>query len=728
MKASYLLAATLVACIVMPAAFGDILELKDGTVLMDCYVRDEGIRYLVWESLDKVGTPDYRIVPRNQIADHLSASYRLIVDGEEKRIGKDHNPVILRGSDWDVHPELPDLSITYIEMNPKLAGLHGLVQYFDITNAPTPGGAPALDKRVKELEAQGKDRFLNPGYIVQDLKLRYEPGETITFTAHVKNLGFAKSAPFEYRWLVDDKEVDHGSYRKSIPEMDEATFDYKWPWQDGHHTIGFEIVTDQPEIATINNKATDPMWGWGYFFLVDKGRVAAWHRNRTAYGTFSWEDFYRWHVDLMDLLFANSIYPAAPQGIQARVRLDRIIYTDDVTPEICRAATVAADGVAYHQGGWVWSDSDEENKTGVFADPDRTWRNQTEWSLPHELGHQLGLVDYYCLDYGGSDDHVWPDNGEKIAHFQNHPNVMMHWHGPHLYSEISAMYFNQTIDKPRGHFGDHYFAIPDECFLRIVDVNDEPVPNVRVEIFQRGEAVDKSKPAHDDQGVTWYEVVEDGNFGLPMSKDPVIVGQTNQDGILRLPNRDVKEVVTFNGYHRKPNPWGNINVVGGRGLMLVKVVKGPQPAYFFLEAIDFNLACFMGHDKSFTVTLKTPYGSTHSPRPPVDVRWEYTDRTKKFARVMWRPPDAPSQHTFLTPIAYRVYRRVGPMALNDRPWYPVATLDKDNSGELIVDLTASHESDVEWFSHTNRFAVSTIGLTGIESELVQARDLNPKEE
>jgi hypothetical protein len=726
MKTLYLVVVALVVAIAAPAAFGDMLQLKDGTMLVDCYVRDEGVRFVVWDSLDKVGTPDYLIIPRSQVADRRGSGLSMRIGGEEKRFGPDPNPLILRGPEWDAHPQLPDLTISYIEMNPKLAGLHGRVQYEDQTNAPWIGGAPMLDKRIAELEADGKSKFLNPEYIVQDLKLKYEPGEEITFTAHVKNIGFVKSEPFDYRWLVDDQEVNRGSYKKAINEMDEATFEFKWAWQEGKHTIGFEIVTDQKEIATINNKATDAMWGWGYRFIVDKGRVEAWHRVRSAYGTFSWEDYYRWHVDIMNLLFENSVYPCAPQGILARVRLDRVIYTDDITPEVQNKAFNDPDGIGYHQGGWVWGNSDEENKTGVFADPDPNGRNSTEWSLPHELGHQLGLVDYYCLDYGGSPDHVWPDNGEQIAHFQNHPNVMMHWHGPHLYSECTAMYFNQTWDKPRGHFGDHYFAIPDECFLRIVDVNGRGLPNTRVEIFQRGEEVDTSAPAHDDQGVTWYDVVEDGDFGKPVSKNPVIVGNTDKEGVLRLPNRPVLvEVKTLNGYHRKANPFGNINVVGGRGLMLVKVVRDPQPAYFFLEAIDFNLACYTGYSDKYSITLKTPYGSPDSPRSPVGVRWEYTDNTKKFARVRWDAPGYREQHPYERPIAYRVYRRFGPMGLNDRPWEPVATFGPD-AREFIVDLDKTYVQDVGWFSGTQRFAVSSLGLISIESELVQAQDQNPK--
>jgi len=716
------LVALLLPCCV---AQGDVLELKNGTILKDCYVRDEGTHFVVWESLDAVGTPDYRTIPRSQAARRLTSRYTTFLDGEKKTF-ENRNPAIVRDAAWDVKPQLPDLSVTFIEMNPKLAGLHGRIPY-DNLGRPTIGGAPMLNKRLKELEAQGKDKNLNPEYIAQDLKLKYEPGEAITFTAHVKNFGFAKARPFSYRWLVDDKEVATGSFKKSLAEQSEATFEHKYAWQEGRHTIGFEIVTDQQEIATINNKATDAMWAFSYFYIVSPGRCEAWHQNRSAYGTFSWEDFYRWHLDIMNQLFAASVYPSAPKGIEARVRLDRIIYLDDVNPETIKKALVADDGIGYHQGGWIWNNNEKEKETGVFGQTDHRWRNQTEWSLPHELGHQLGLVDYYALDYAGHEWHTWPDNGEKISHFQNHPMVMMHWHGPQPFSEVSAMYLNMTMTKPRGYFGDHYFAMPDECFLRIVDVNGRAVPNARVELYQRGTEVDPKAKPQSDQGVTWYPVIEDANFNKPVSQRPVIVGTTDQEGMLRLPNRTVDEVKTFNGFHRKPNPWGNINVVGGRGLMLVKVIKNNSPSWFWLEAIDFNIAWYNKETRDkYTIVLETPYGSADSPKPPVNVRWTYTDKTKKKARVTWGPARPRERHTIETPIAYRVYRRHGPMGLNDRPWFPVATLNAD-SGEFIVDLEKMMVSDVAWFTKTDRFAVSSVAALGIESKLVQARDTNPKE-
>ena len=450
MKAlGFLLLITVSLCF-LSSSYCDILELKDGTVMMNCYVRDEGMRFTVWEGLEKVGTPEFKIIPRSILAPGLSRQYTRSVDGKTVNLPR-HNPCVDRGADWDAKPQLPDLSVTFIEMNPKLAGLHGRVQYTKyntpyIGNPPPPNvGAPVLDKRIKEIGEERK--FLEPENIAQDLKLEYKQGEEITFTAHVKNFGFADAKPFKFRWLIDDKEVANGTYDKAIKVLGEATFEYKYKWQDPKHTIGFEVVTDQKEIATINNKATDAMWAFSYFYIVNPKRAASWHEFRSEYGTFSWEDFYRWHLDIMNLLFENSVYPSASQGIFARVRLDRIIYLDGVTSETASKANTAEDGIGYHQGGWIWTDSPEEIKTGVFGQTDHAWRNQTEWSLPHELGHQLGLVDYYAIDYDGSDDHKWQDNNEKVRHFQNHPDAMMHWHGPNLWNENDAMYLEYDMEQ-----------------------------------------------------------------------------------------------------------------------------------------------------------------------------------------------------------------------------------------------------------------------------------------
>ena len=676
-----------------PATRADTLELANGTVVKECYVRDEGVQVTVWESLADVGQAP-KVYPRSAVKGWK----------------------VERGEAWDAKPARPDLTVTFIEVTPKLAGLHGRVQY-------DKWGRPWIAGDSKLLVDMGEKKFTDPEGAVRNLKLKYEVGEKLTLTAHVKNIGFAGARPFRIEWLIDDKPMGQGTYDATLGEMEETTFELVWPWEEGLHSATFRVVSDEPEIATINNEVTDALWAWPFTYVVSKGRVGAWHEFRSAYGTFSFEDFYRWHVDIMNLLFAASVYPAAPEGIKARVRLDRVIYADSVKDHEPYYGgelhtRFSADGIRYDQGGWGWEDNPKELETGQWIQTDHTWRNQTEWSLPHELGHQLGLVDWYALDYPGGEQHVWPDNGEKVTHFMRHPVQMMHWHGPQPYGEVDAAYFNTTIDKPRGFFGDMYFANPKENFLRVVDINGQGVPGATIEVFQRGAVVDPDGEPGEDHGVKYYPVIEDGNFyEPPVSKAPVIVGETDAYGQMRLPNRPTKEVRTLNGFHRTDNPFGNMNVVGPRNLMLVKVTKDGRVCYFWLEGHDFVAAWFRGYRERYEHTLRTPLGSVDSPMPPAAVRVERVD--EQHVKVSWDPPQVVRERNYLdTVIGYRVYRRVGNDGLDDRPWFAVATLTPEQR-ECVVDLQELPQ-DLYWYKpRTERFGVTSLAATSMESGLVE---------
>ncbi len=664
-------------------AQADTLTLTDGTVLEKCFVRDEAIRYLVWEKMEDVGTAKIRVVPKSQIKEWK----------------------VERGDAWDAHAALPDLTIPFIEMNPKLAGLHWHVNYDDKYGRPILRGGAIVDLGDNDKAA------MDPEGAAKNLKIKYALGEEITLTAHVKNVGFANAKPFEYVWQVDGKEIAKGTYDKELKELQETTFPVKWKWQEGRHTVTFKITTVQPEIATLNNEATDPLWGWGFTFVINKGRT--WHQARNAVGTFCFEDYYRWHVDLMNTLFAASIYPSAPEGIIARVRLDRIIYLDD--PADSMKACTAPDGMGYLQGMWTWTDVGDEKEKGWPVPPHV--RGTTEWSLPHELGHQLGLTDGYCLDYAGDENHVWPATGEKVTHLNPHPITMMTWHGPHVWSETDAGYFNTTWDKPRGHFGDYYFAIPQDCYVQVLDVNNEPVPGAKVEVFQRATVVDPNGKGGEDQGVKYMAVVEDGDFGNPnLSKDPVIVGQTDGFGMMHLPNRPVKEVRTLNGFHRRPNPFGNIDVVGSRGLMVARVTKGDKTEYYWLSIYDFNVAWFRGQKDKFLMVLKTPCRSASSPLPPRNVKVAPAEDGK--VKVTWDAPEAKHEMVYLERVlGYRVYRRIGTMGLNDRPWFPVATVEP-GTREVMAEIK-QFPQDTGYYSDLQQFAVTTLGETGLESEMTE---------
>ena len=679
-----LTAVLLAVSLIGTRARADTIELRDGTVLKNCFARDEGIRFLVWDKMEDVGTSKMRVIPRSAVKEPIKQD---------------------RDASWDAHPMLPDLTVTFIEMNPKLAGLHWQIQY-DELNTPTIGGQDVF------VDLGDEGNRMRPEEVVRNLKLEYDPGEEITLTAHVKNVGFADAAPFDYAWFIDGKREAEGRYDKPARELEELTFPLKWRWQEGMHTATFRIEAAQPEIATINNEATDSLWAWGLTFVVNKGRT--WHGKRNACGSFCFEDYYRWHVDLMNTLFKATVFPSCPDGIKARVRIDRIIYCDDPNGGNSVRLCTAPDGLGYLQGMWTWTDSKEEIETGWPM-----WdgaRYATEWSLPHELAHQLGIPDWYAQDNGGCKNHVWNDSGEMVCHLMSHPLTMEHWHGPYPWSEADAGYLNQSWNKPRGYFGDFFFAVPDENFIAVVDVNGLPVADAVVEVFQRAVTVDPLGTPVEDHGAMVYPVDELAGGG-DQSKYPVIVGTTDRDGIMRLPNRPVREVRTLNGFSRKPNPFGNIDCVSPRNQMLVKVTKFDNPCYYWLEMYDFNVAWFRGQTDKYTTLLKTPYRSASSPLAPVNVKSEQVDST--HVKVAWDAPEVVREQQYLDRvIGYRVYRRVGTMGLDDRPWFPVATLNP-STRELVIDLT-QRPMDNGYYAQTERYAVSSLGETSMESELVQS--------
>ncbi|HEY3414478.1 MAG TPA: fibronectin type III domain-containing protein [Armatimonadota bacterium] len=669
------------------AAHADTLVLKDGTTLENCFVRDEGVRLLVWEKMADVGTPRFRIIPRSQVA----------VD-----------PIkVERDASWDAHPDLPDLTVAFVEITPKLPGLHWMIQYDEL-------GTPTIKGPGKTLTDLGDEgNRMHPEQVVARMKLKYEPGEELTLTANIRNVGFKTAKPFEYIWLIDGKQIGKGKVTTSLKELEWTKVSTRYKWQEGMHTASFKITTTQPEIAVINNEITDSLWAWGITYVLNPKRTK--HDLRTAYGTFCFEDYYRWHLDITNVLFAATVFPTSPDGVKARVRLDRIIYTDNPNGDNNVKVSTGPDGFGELQAMWTWTDSPEEIAHNWPTG--REIRDSTEWSLPHELAHQLGIPDWYAQDNGGSPEFVWADNGEPVRHLMNHPNTMQHNHGPVPWNEVDAMYWNTSWDKPRGYYADYLFAIPDENFLSIVDVNGLPVEGAKVEVFQRGITVDPNGKTVVDHGVTPNPANEVTEDSVNPSKYPVMVTTTGKDGIMRMPNRPVREVFTLNGFHRKPNPFGNIDCVGTRGQLLVRVTKSDIPCYYWLDAFNFNEAWVRGYKDKNTIVLKTPYRSTGSPVPPGNVQAAKVDAD--HVRITWAPPIKFHEQQYVDKvIGYKVFRRVGPMGLNDRPWFEVGTFNAD-ARECVIDLK-QRPMDNDGYSDTERYAVASLGELTMASELIQA--------
>ncbi len=87
-------------------------------------------------------------------------------------------------------------------------------------------------------------------------------------------------------------------------------------------------------------------------------------------------------------------------------------------------------------------------------------------------------------------------------------------------------------------------------------------------------------------------------------------------------------------------------------------------------------------------------------------------------KLTWQPPQGRPQNYLDAVIGYRIYRRFGNDDLNERPWFPVATLGPDKR-EIVLDLRDKPE-DIYWYApHTQRFGVTSLATSSIESGLAE---------
>jgi hypothetical protein len=685
------------------AAQQDELTLQDGTRIQHCYVRDDGRVLRVWRSKEEFPGGGVAI-PRDDIK-----SFKI-------RRGLE--------SDWHEREPIQDLSVTHLEVDPPLVGLHGCYDY-DRFGAPVlrPRLHSRIEGRIDPSKAKAAIRELGDANRIdpskalsEDLKLAYANGEKLRLIAHVKNTGFATAQPFAWRLLLNGKEAASGTWPGRLEEMQIARIEHAFAWPGGDPVARFEVTPGTREIAAFNNVREDTLSGWGFDYLTTHRRVAYMHRYRNALGSFSWEDYYQWHLDLMNELFAQSVYPSAPEGIQARVRLNRIFYLDEVDDESIERTLLGEDGLIRNQGGWYFRDNPNE-KQGKWWLPDGNFNGcVTEWSLPHELGHQLGLIDLYRTDYHGREgfEVVGRDMPLRFSHFFRHPRVMMHWHGPHLWSESTAGYLNASKGKPRGIYGDYVFSTPEHVQLLVTDINGRPLAGKRLRIFQRGAPPIAERVHEDEHGTRWWEVPETGHFPDRFFAQPGIVGTTDELGLLRLPNRPVQPAQTLNAYVRKPNPFGNINVVGERHLMLVLVDGERRSAPFFVELNDLNNAVLRGQTGTVTLPLRTDFGGDFAPPAPKHarlVRGEGDSWRLEWERPEYRPATAErAVHR------YRIYRRVASEGLNFEPWDPVMTVPEGQFAAALPPLLSNPSYAVG--HRRDAYGISSINERGVESDVV----------
>lgn len=214
-----------------------------------------------------------------------------------------------------------------------------------------------------------------------------EPGEIVTYTAHVANQGRARVPSVGYRFSVDGVETSRGALPPLGPG-DSAEPEMPWVFQDGPHVVRFELTSDECPVfddGHVFNNAREQYTNAVLFTIYTSPLFEGWmgaHLN--AVGTRSGADWIQFEADEMNRLFESSRSELAPEGVRLRIGIDRIVRLDgQVFPtEPCPTDSC-----------WTFS-----GEAPVLLEWLEGVDGQRDPVTMHEWGHQIGLLDVYQMD------------------------------------------------------------------------------------------------------------------------------------------------------------------------------------------------------------------------------------------------------------------------------------------------------------------------------------------
>lgn len=572
-------------------------------------------------------------------------------------------------------PDLPDLTVAYIERLPRDPSWHGHVVMRD--------GLSRLDVAPDQAPWQPS------------------PGSEVTFRVHVLNAGVAESTAVPCRILIDGQEVSRVTV-KPLSAGAEQVIEVSWSWQEGQHAIRVEIDSagKTPEIVRWNNVFVEPIRALGVTVVVARDRYDAFSRTPSLVDSFCFEDYIQYHMRNMNALFKASVYPTAPDGILERVRCDRIIVVNDpldekelmaLAPALRRGGK--ADGLAEYAAILTLGRLSEGEDLRYDA-------LKVDWDLLRQLGLQIGLVDLTKTDTKLEQCCVLDKFGRYAQRRFIAPSIrtLMYTAGGFPFTESEACFLNRTLGRPRGFQGDYLYQVPEKIVLEVLSNAGTLLGGVQVDVFQlKSEGRDAGK------------IIGIGR------EDPLISAVTDARGRVALANLPAPTHKTPGGYELGPNPFGKIATDGSNGLLLLRLRIDVVEEFHFLPLSVCNLAVLRNHRQEFIHRLQTRFGAPGGPPRPPDSTTRMRVRTeeKPPLLVYWWSPEGVTPNLLAE---YRVYKRTGFGGDDARPWV-LSSIREPNQPRMSEETYFDEFSYDGPYSLDTFFAVSAVDKNGRESSL-----------
>lgn len=444
----------------------------------------------------------------------------------------------------------------------------------------------------------------------------------VTWRGHLYNWGNAPVA-VRYAWKLDGAEVGSGEVTLPVgpPGTDTTFVELPWKWEQARHdlTLSIEPATPLDEVITANNTLTIQTNAVTVGFYVEQSLWEFHHEHQYRLPTHDGNSFADWTQRLVrkwNEMFAAAVYPAYPQGVVERVRVDRIVVVPDFALPLAGGIPSNNPNLDDKTIDMQWGIEETtihppyELPKEHWWSPERTLeafaagRVQDQKEDPpfwcglgfiHELSHARYLVDSYGFNvHSGQGEDVSKRNlpmlvdgqplfgrymkwSDDVQHWQKHVGQMGgdYW----KWSLFETMCWNRVAGRrARGGncnapetIGEFLQDIPKELTLQFVDQTGQPLADAEIRVYRaRG------------NGKDWYAKV--------YPTEPDVVGKPDGEG------RYVTNSTLWAEDGKIRHSFGFSNAVA-----FIQLTYRGQHYFLFEEVTDANIAYNLGQRDACTL-------------------------------------------------------------------------------------------------------------------------------